>query len=69
MKKSWRKSKTFFWGHIQLIAGATATALGFLTPALFPEMPIWVYGLASMFAAVITYVLRSVSKDAVGRTP
>lgn len=55
------KSKTINWGHIQVIAGAIATALGFFNPSTFPNLPVWVYGVSAMGAGVITYILRAVT--------
>lgn len=60
------RSRTVWWGHLQVLAGALAVALGFLTPAVFPDLPQWVYGLAMMAAGVITYVLRSVTRKPLG---
>lgn len=56
------RSRTIAWGHVQVAAGAVAVALGFLTPATFPDLPQWAYGLAMMAAGVITYVLRTLTR-------
>lgn len=60
------KSKTITWGHVQLIGGAIATALAFVNPATFDGLPKWAYGLAAMTAGVITYILRSVTRQPLG---
>lgn len=65
MRKVIRKatrSKTMNWGHLQVAIGAVGAALGYLNPALFPDLPPWVYGLAAMGAGVITYILRAVTR-------
>jgi len=56
------RSKTIKWGHVQVAAGAVATAMGFINPAIFPDLPAWAYGMAAMVAGVVTYVLRSVTR-------
>lgn len=56
------RSKTIKWGHVQMIGGAITAALGVFNPALFPNLPLWVFGAAGMVAAVITYLLRSVTR-------
>lgn len=62
MKILTTKSKTVNWGHVQMVAGAVATALAFVTPAVFDDLPKWVYGAAAMVAATITYVLRNATR-------
>jgi len=56
------RSKTIKWGHVQVAAGAVATGLGFFNPVMFPDLPAWAYGIATMAAGVITYVLRAVTR-------
>ena len=60
------RSRTVAWGHIQVLAGAVAAGLAFINPAMFPSLPVWVYGLSAMVAGVITYVLRSVTRKPLG---
>lgn len=64
MKKIKRasRSKTINWGHIQMVGGAVTAALSVFNPAAFPNLPMWVFGVAAMIAAVITYLLRSVTR-------
>ena len=67
--KSWKESKTFIWGHAQVIAGGIVTALGYVTPGAFPNIPVWMYGVAAMVAGLITYYLRSITTEAVRTGP
>ena len=63
MKSKYIKSKTIIWGHLQLLAGMIVAGLGFFNPALFPDIePKW-YGVAAMVAGVLTYWLRSVTRQ------
>lgn len=57
------KSRTIIWGHIQFIGGIATTALPFVTRDNFPDLPPSVYGGALLLCAVITYVLRSVTRN------
>lgn len=63
MAKSWKRSKTIWWGHVQNISGMVVVALGAFVPANFPGLPAWVYGLALMASGIITYWLRVLTKD------
>jgi hypothetical protein len=55
-------SKTINWGHIQVIAGTVAAALGFITPQTMPDLPAYVYGVALVVGGAITYALRAVTR-------
>ena len=67
MTKKWWKSRTINWGHIQVVLGAVAAGLGFFTPSMFPNMPMWSYGVAAMVSGVITYWLRSKTTGPIGK--
>lgn len=56
--KSWWKSKTVNWGHVQTVAGSLAVGLPYITKSNFPDLPAWVYGGALLAAGLITYWLR-----------
>lgn len=64
--KSWKKSRFILLGHIQNILGLVVVALPFVTPANFPGLPQWVYGLALMACGVITYWLRAKTTQPLG---
>jgi len=49
------------WGHIQFVAGAFVTMAGVFNPGVFPEIPMWVFGVVGIVAAGVTYWLRSVT--------
>ena len=61
------RSKTYWWGHAQVFAGMVVTALGYVTPTYFKDLPFWVYGVAAIAGGVITYILRELTKEAVSK--
>lgn len=65
MKKSWKKSKTILWGHVQNILGMIVTMLAVFVPSNFPDFPAWAYGIALMMSGVITYWLRIMTKGGI----
>jgi|GEM_PF-3750868 len=56
------RSRTMWFGHIKMLLGVAAVALGFLNPSFFPEIKPEYAGYAAMGAAVITYILRSMTR-------
>jgi len=61
------KSKTIWWGHVQAALGLVAVVAPLVTHENFPNLPPWVYGSAAMVAAVVTYVLRYMTKEGIGK--
>jgi len=66
-KKSALKSKTIWWGHIQAALGLIAVVAPLVTHENFPNLPPWAYGSAAVVFAVVTYVLRYMTKQGIGK--
>lgn len=61
------KSKTIWWGHIQAALGLIAVVAPLVTHENFPSLPAWAYGSAAVVFAVVTYVLRYMTKEGIGK--
>jgi len=61
------KSKTIWWGHIQALLGLVAVVAPLVTHENFPNLPPWAYGSAAVVFAVVTYVLRYMTKEGIGK--
>lgn len=65
--KTWKKSRTMLWGHIQNTLGMIVLMLGMFVPQHFPGFPAWAYGLALVVSGVITYWLRVLTNEGIGK--
>ena len=65
--KTWWKSWTINYGHIQTLLGGVVLVAPYVTSTNFPNLPPYIYGLAALGGGVATYILRVKTKTPIGK--